>query len=340
MLASSYGASVAYLARRLRARGGNHAESFFPGGAANVARNLQRARFFRQYPRVSGTDAGAELRGLPGTTGVDTNGLIRGSQPPHRRSKPVSSPTINRWSIDREKCVGLSAALERKVLEAFVSAPKNVTAVVSRYAKGVLSQKLLNILSDRRTRAQNYRADPNSRQRLRYAGLTAVTPNRTRLAAAGLRMSSPSTMYCATKRCCVSAKVLRTWKPRNLLITLGEHGVCLFRPGRKPHHIPTVAQEVFMYRAPGDTVIATLVLALAAGAGPIEAAEISNHAAGCRRGQGRHRHLLAERIGGKLRAQQSLARARLLADRFLADLQALQLGLHKSCHGNPDRCRA
>jgi len=78
----------------------------------------------------------------------------------------------------------------------------------------------------------------------------------------------------------VGQKLLRTWKPRNLLITLGEHGVCLFRPGKKPHHIPTVAQEVFDVSGAGDTVIATLVLALAAGAGPIEAAEISNHAAG------------------------------------------------------------
>jgi bifunctional ADP-heptose synthase (sugar kinase/adenylyltransferase) len=54
----------------------------------------------------------------------------------------------------------------------------------------------------------------------------------------------------------------------------------LFRPGKKPHHIPTVAQEVFDVSGAGDTVIATLVLALAAGAGPLEAAEISNHAAG------------------------------------------------------------
>jgi D-beta-D-heptose 7-phosphate kinase/D-beta-D-heptose 1-phosphate adenosyltransferase len=78
----------------------------------------------------------------------------------------------------------------------------------------------------------------------------------------------------------VGQVLLKRWKPRNLLITLGEHGMCLFRPGEKPHHIPTVAREVFDVSGAGDTAIATLALALTAGASAIDAAEISNHAAG------------------------------------------------------------
>jgi D-beta-D-heptose 7-phosphate kinase/D-beta-D-heptose 1-phosphate adenosyltransferase len=78
----------------------------------------------------------------------------------------------------------------------------------------------------------------------------------------------------------VGQTLLRKWKPRNLLITLGEHGMCLFRPGQKSHHIPTVAREVFDVSGAGDTAIATLVAALAAGASAVEAAEISNHASG------------------------------------------------------------
>ncbi len=56
--------------------------------------------------------------------------------------------------------------------------------------------------------------------------------------------------------------------------------MCLFRPGKKPHHIPTAAREVFDVSGAGDTAIATLALALTAGASAIEAAAISNHAAG------------------------------------------------------------
>lgn len=54
----------------------------------------------------------------------------------------------------------------------------------------------------------------------------------------------------------------------------------LCRRGQKPFHIPTVAQEVFDVLGAGDTVIASFTLAIAAGASPIEAAMLSNHAAG------------------------------------------------------------
>ena len=65
-----------------------------------------------------------------------------------------------------------------------------------------------------------------------------------------------------------------------LLVTLGELGLLLCQHGQKPFHIPTVAQEVFDVSGAGDTVIATFTLAIAAGASPLEAAIISNHAAG------------------------------------------------------------
>ncbi len=54
----------------------------------------------------------------------------------------------------------------------------------------------------------------------------------------------------------------------------------LCRRQAKPLHIPTVAQEVFDVSGAGDTVIAAFTLAIAAGASPIEAASVSNHAAG------------------------------------------------------------
>ena len=61
---------------------------------------------------------------------------------------------------------------------------------------------------------------------------------------------------------------------------IGELGMLLCQRGRKPFHIPTVAQEVFDVSGAGDTVIAAFTLAIAAGASPLEAAALSNHAAG------------------------------------------------------------
>jgi D-beta-D-heptose 7-phosphate kinase/D-beta-D-heptose 1-phosphate adenosyltransferase len=54
----------------------------------------------------------------------------------------------------------------------------------------------------------------------------------------------------------------------------------LCQRNQKPFHIPTVAQEVFDVSGAGDTVIATFTLAVAGGASPLEAAILSNHAAG------------------------------------------------------------
>jgi D-beta-D-heptose 7-phosphate kinase/D-beta-D-heptose 1-phosphate adenosyltransferase len=146
-----------------------------------------------------------------------------------------------------------------------------------------LSQKLLNAMQRLAHNARKITAaDPNSRSRIRYSGLTAVTPNRSEaFAAADLPHVEPVEDVLRDEALLrVGQALLRTWKPRNLLVTLGEHGMFLFRPGKRPHYIPTVAQEVFDVSGAGDTVIATLVLALAAKADAVDAAEISNHAAG------------------------------------------------------------
>jgi D-glycero-beta-D-manno-heptose-7-phosphate kinase len=78
----------------------------------------------------------------------------------------------------------------------------------------------------------------------------------------------------------VAERLLAELKPALLLITLGELGMLLCQRNHPPFHIPTVAQEVFDVSGAGDTVIATFSLAVAAGASPIEAAILSNHAAG------------------------------------------------------------
>src|SRR5438874_2179188 len=70
------------------------------------------------------------------------------------------------------------------------------------------------------------------------------------------------------------------WDAENLLITLGEQGLLLFRHDAPPYHAPTRARQVFDVSGAGDTVIALYTLALTTGASPQEAAEIANHASG------------------------------------------------------------
>ena len=67
---------------------------------------------------------------------------------------------------------------------------------------------------------------------------------------------------------------------RAALVTRGEHGLSLFERDRKPVHVPAAAREVFDVTGAGDSVIATMALALAAGATLPEAAGLANCAAG------------------------------------------------------------
>ena len=107
---------------------------------------------------------------------------------------------------------------------------------------------------------------PNRKEAFELANLPDETRNANPMADKNLMM--------------VAERLLNELRPAVLLITLGELGMLLCQRGQKPFHIPTVAQEVFDVSGAGDTVIATFSLAIAAGASPVEAAILSNHAAG------------------------------------------------------------
>ena len=78
----------------------------------------------------------------------------------------------------------------------------------------------------------------------------------------------------------VAKKLIDKLGLKILLVTLGELGMLICQPGKKAFHIPTLAREVFDVSGAGDTVIGTFTMAIAAGADPIEAAILANHAAG------------------------------------------------------------
>ena len=260
-------------------------ESFFPGGAANVARNLRVLGGQVKVLGLTGDDhAGVELRELLDQQGIDTHGLLVDSTRPTTMKTRIVAHHQQVVRYDREKVELVSPALAARLLRHFEENLAGVAAVIFEdYGKGVLSQRLFEAMQRfARHRGKITSADPNSRRPLKFRGLTMITPNRAEaFAAVRAAPAEPAENVLEDAALIrVGRRLLRQWRSDNLLITLGEHGMCLFRPQRNPHHIPTVAQEVFDVSGAGDTVIATLTLALAAGANPVEAAEMSNHAAG------------------------------------------------------------
>jgi len=155
--------------------------------------------------------------------------------------------------------------------------------IIGDYGKGVVTQLLLDELKQLcRHNGVWLSLDPKPVHELHLAGLSLITPNRKEaFELAGIDDETKNQNPLADRKLMQAAdKLLQELRPALLLITLGELGMLLCRRGHKPFHIPTVAQEVFDVSGAGDTVIATFTLAIVAGASPIEAAILSNHAAG------------------------------------------------------------
>jgi D-beta-D-heptose 7-phosphate kinase/D-beta-D-heptose 1-phosphate adenosyltransferase len=117
--------------------------------------------------------------------------------------------------------------------------------------------------------------DPKLRHFRLYRRVTVVTPNQVEAEeATGIHIQGDADLLAAGR------SILSLLGCQAALITRGEHGLSLFERGRAPLHVPTAAREVFDVTGAGDSVIATMALALAAGATLGEAAMLANCAAG------------------------------------------------------------
>jgi D-beta-D-heptose 7-phosphate kinase/D-beta-D-heptose 1-phosphate adenosyltransferase len=260
-------------------------ESFMPGGAANVARNLTALQVPTELLGAVGRDpAAGRLRGLLSDYQIGCRGLLSDGTRATSVKTRVVAHKQQVVRIDRETRDGLSTSLTRRLLlAAQAMIPHTAAVIVGDYGKGIITQPLLDeIKRICRSHGVWLSLDPKPVHRLNLCGLSLITPNRKEaFELAGLpddtRHTNPLADVSLMR---VAERLLKELRPAVLLITLGELGMLLCQHGEKPFHIPTVAQEVFDVSGAGDTVIATFTLAIAAGASPLEAAITSNHAAG------------------------------------------------------------
>jgi D-beta-D-heptose 7-phosphate kinase/D-beta-D-heptose 1-phosphate adenosyltransferase len=260
-------------------------ESFMPGGAANVARNLTALNVPTELFGAVGHDLQARhLKRLLNEHRIGCRGVLANGARHTSVKTRVVAHKQQVVRIDRETRDGLSPALVRRLISALNANMEGTAAVIiGDYGKGVVTQALLNEIKGLcRSRGIWLSLDPKPVHRLNLSGLSLITPNRKEafeLAAIPdeTRADNP---LADSNLMAVAERLLAELRPALLLITLGELGMLLCERGRPPFHIPTVAQEVFDVSGAGDTVIATFTLAIAAGASPFEAAILSNHAAG------------------------------------------------------------
>jgi D-beta-D-heptose 7-phosphate kinase/D-beta-D-heptose 1-phosphate adenosyltransferase len=260
-------------------------ESSMPGGAANVARNLTALQVPTELYGVVGRDpAAGQLKRLLTAHHIGCRGLVASGSRPTSVKTRIVAQTQQVVRIDREARDAIDASLTRRLSSVLAEMiPGTSAVIVGDYGKGVVTQPLLEeIKALCRKRGLWLSMDPKPVHHLNLSGLSLITPNRKE--AFELARLPDETRHhdplADANLMRVAERLLTELGPALLLITLGELGMLLCQREKPPFHIPTVAQEVFDVSGAGDTVIATFTLAIAAGASAIEAAILSNHAAG------------------------------------------------------------
>jgi D-beta-D-heptose 7-phosphate kinase/D-beta-D-heptose 1-phosphate adenosyltransferase len=253
-------------------------ESFHLGGAGNVAAN---ARSLGAVPVLVGVvgddDAGRRVGESLEKAGIESRLEVSRDGRPTTVKTRIVAHSQQLVRADREEVSEISAVEERALLAAVRSELSTVEALVlSDYQKGVVTASLLRtLLPLARRRQVPVLVDPKLRHFRLYRGATLVTPNQMEAEqATGLPIRDDADLEAAGR------KILSLLSARAALVTRGEHGMSLFEKGRHPVHVPAAAREVFDVTGAGDSVIATLALALAAGASLVEAAVLANGAAG------------------------------------------------------------
>lgn len=255
-----------------------HSMRHLLGGAANVAANVSTLGDTPVLVGIVGDDDSAgRFRELLTERQIDDSSLVVDKSRPTTIKTRIIAHNQQVVRADREIRDDLSAEVETMVLERVISQLDDVSALIlSDYGKGVITLSLLERLIDECNKRNVFLAvDPKETRFHNYVHVSLITPNHHEAGFAGGRKITNEEDLLA-----VGNGLLERLQAKNILITRGPEGMSLFRQGEPPTHIPTFARKVYDVTGAGDTVIATYVSAIAAGASEIEAAIVSNAAAG------------------------------------------------------------
>ena len=286
------------------------------GGAANVAHNIVALGGQPSLVGIVGADAtAARLREQLAAVGINADGLVQDpGRPTTEKVRVVTERNQQVARIDYERDADAAGDIERAIVERIARRGRGAKALlVSDYLKGAITRAVVDALlaissgatdsvrgatasdgtatasafaeasADRRSLGGGWSAersriplivDPKIPHLNCYAGATLVTPNHHEAeAATHLRIRDDDEARAAARNFRARAQC------DAVLVTRGEHGMWL-SDATVEGSIRAVAREVSDVTGAGDTVVATLALALAAGATMEEAAVLANFAAG------------------------------------------------------------
>ena len=254
-------------------------ESMHLGGAANVLANITALGAAGNVIGVVGKDAAAERirESLRQDGGVQTdNTLIADDKRPTTIKTRIIAHNQMVVRTDRERRGAVNGNVESQIVETVKQAMSNADAlIISDYDKGVITPRILSEVLPSAYEKMPVLIDPKIRNFDLYRPATLLTPNHHEaLRVTNLEDDSDETLSSAAR------SIRERLRCDAVLITRGERGMVLLEGETDAVFVKTAAREVFDVTGAGDTVIATLAVALAGGASMTEAAVLANHAAG------------------------------------------------------------
>jgi D-beta-D-heptose 7-phosphate kinase / D-beta-D-heptose 1-phosphate adenosyltransferase len=253
-------------------------ERVVPGGAANVAANVAALGASAYLVGLAGQDADFRtlVAQLDKLGRIDLSGILAS---PHRRTTTKTRILGHRQQLvrlDREDVAAISAEMEQGLIARAIDAIDSCDVLIlSDYGKGVLSDKVLRATLDHAAAKEKFAiVDPKRRDLSAYRGASIITPNRAELVlATGKPCNSDDEVVEA-------ARAAQAMTGGDLLVTRSEKGMSLMPREGAPVHLTTIARQVFDVSGAGDTTVAVLATALAAGLPLVDAMKAANHAAG------------------------------------------------------------
>ncbi len=257
-------------------------ETYAPGGASNVANNAAALNGKVAMVGIAGNDVAKnvlveELKKI----GIDTKGIFIDKDKPTIQKVRIVGKGQQLLRVDYEIKEHIHKDIENEIIRFLEKNLKDFDViVVSDYAKGVMTYEISkNLIELARKNSKPVIANPKPKNKDLYSNVTLITPNNKEAGEmTGMEDGADEAVLATGSK-------LVEYLNCNVLITRGEKGMSLFDKNGNAVHIPAKAKEVYSLIGAGDTVIATISMAIAAGADLKDAAFLSNVAAGIKVGK-------------------------------------------------------
>lgn len=251
-------------------------EDFFPGGAANVSSNISSLGGTAYTVGIVGDDGASEiLNEALEQRGISPDYLITNREKPTIQKMRIIAHHQQLLRVDYEINGGMDNPIYENIMDTIKRLiPQTDLIVISDYRKNMITKRIVRNVVKIAGKKKYIIVDPKPDNMDLYHGCSLITPNQNE--ASGITRIN----YKTEDDIILMGKALVAKLDSDVLVTRGEKGMSLFMKDGTQKNIPTKAKEVYDVTGAGDTVVATLALALSSGSSLGDAAVIANHAAG------------------------------------------------------------